>query len=152
MLDSIFNFLRYHTLLESYFILNFPQHVIVYKDGAPKQTNFKDAFSRSLEINHPFSTIDWNIQPFSKFRILVEAPPKTLIKTNNHFVFTNAITVSNWDEFIDSYRHLRNNITHGAKFLTQQLGNRDIELANAGIEFINFLNTEGLINMNGWIV
>lgn len=146
MPDLIFNFLKQYTLLESYFISNLPQHVKVSRAGYPQQANIKDAFSKELETKHPFSKIDWNKEPFSNFRILVDAPPRTLGGFDGQFRFTNAITVSNWNDFIDSHRQLRNNIAHGAKFLTLPLGKRDIELTNAGIEFINFLNDEKLIN------
>ena len=153
MPNSILNFLKYHTLLESYFIIKFPEHVAVSKDKFPTKTNFKDAFSENLEVKYPFSKIDWDIEPFSKFRILVDAPPKPLKKNDkNQFEFADAISVSSWDELIDSYRQLRNNITHGAKFLTMQLGNRDIKLSNAGIEFIKFLNNEKLIDMREWVI
>ncbi len=113
---------------------------------------YKKAFSSKLEGTHPFLGIDWNNSPFSTFRVLKEKPPKKLRMVTNQGKkkpeFVDIGTVNSWDTFIDSFRQLRNNLVHGAKFVhSMGLDSRDDALIAAGLSFIKFLETKNIISL-----
>lgn len=131
-----------------------------YPDSAKLERNsdditgvfYKNAFSAQLEKVHPFGGINWSDSPFSDFSILKENPPKKLRMVTDQNKkspkFVDISPVNSWDTFIDSFRQLRNNLAHGAKFLDSMgLDKRDNELIAAGLSFINFLESESIISL-----
>lgn len=114
------------------------------------KAQLKIAYKDNLEEKKHFAEIDWDEEPYSKFRILKEKPPgKFHVKDNKLSFNKEAITVDDWESFIDSFRQVRNNLFHGAKLFKEsgqlELEDRDDELINASLEFISFLEEKELI-------
>jgi len=136
-------------LLEIYTLRKYPESRHP-RNKKIKRVHYKVAYSQELEENHPFRKINWDDQPFRNFSILQKSPPQPLIEVGDVLDFGNAEEVENWDSFIDSFRQLRNNITHGAKFFgSLQLEQRDEELIKAGLAFIDFLDDAFSLNLGG---
>jgi len=99
-----------------------------------------------LETRYPYNSIDWNADKFKKFRVLHDNPPKRLYEDGQRQLkFVNVLIPQNWSELFNSFRQLRNNLMHGAKFFhgnSMELQDRDGELIKAGLAFISFLETE----------
>jgi hypothetical protein len=110
---------------------------------------YKNAFEKVLEEKDPFETINWQDTPYSSFSILKYNPPKQLIERYGELEFNNSVLpITTWDEFIDSFRQIRNNLVHGAKFLHgMNLEERDNELISAGLAFISFLESKNIISL-----
>lgn len=109
----------------------------------------KNAYGEKLETISPFNDINWNEAPFSSFAILKVNPPKPLVENNGSLEFGQAIQVTDWKTFIDSFRQLRNNMAHGSKLILGIKGmvQRDEELIKAGLSFIQFLENNHLIQL-----
>lgn len=136
-------------LLEIYTLQKYPESRHP-RNSKIERVHYKIAYSKQLEKKHPFNQIDWDNPHFENFSILKESPPQPLIEDGGVLDFGSAETVADWDSFIDSFRQLRNNITHGAKFFDSlQLEPRDKELINAGLAFIDFLDGEFSLNLGG---
>lgn len=109
----------------------------------------KNAYGTKLEQISPFNAIKWNEDPFSNFSILKTNPPKPLVEKNGSLEFGEAIQVTDWNTFIDSFRQLRNNIAHGSKLILGIKGmeQRDEKLIKAGLSFIQFLEENCLVQL-----
>lgn len=115
--------------------------------------SFRDAYADQLEQRHPFSQIEWGGDSFANFKLLKERPPLRLRSGDDGAIYFDKdapIVVSDWGTFIDSFRQVRNNLVHGAKFFKDggpglRLDNRDHDLVSAALAFIGFLEAEGLI-------
>ncbi|TVQ83328.1 MAG: hypothetical protein EA357_06660 [Micavibrio sp.] len=130
--------------------------LLKYKESRPSEgkyvnsVGYKDAYRDTLQDKVPYSDIDWDEEPYRNFKLLAEKPPKRLKIKDGHPKFVPISKVTCWSAFIDSFRQLRNNLVHGAKFLKEtypELEDRDEELINAGLAFISFLEDKGLINL-----
>ena len=136
-------------LLEIYTLEKYPESRHL-RNGKVERVHYRNAYKDQLEQKHPFNQIDWDNAPFNNFSTLMKSPPKPLIEEDDVLKFGNAETVADWGSFIDSFRQLRNNITHGAKFFDSlHLERRDEELIKAGLTFIDFLDEEFFLNLGG---
>lgn len=127
-----------------------------YKNSRKKDSScmitgvyLKNAYGTKLEQISPFNAIKWNEDPFSNFSILKTNPPKPLVEKNGSLEFGEAIQVTDWNTFIDSFRQLRNNIAHGSKLILGIKGmeQRDEKLIKAGLSFIQFLEENCLVQL-----
>jgi hypothetical protein len=143
-MDDFVEFSKRISLLEVATLKIYPESRLS-RDGRIHQVQYKTAYAKKLEDWFPFNCIKWDQAPFLNFRVLKEFPPKFLIEKDNELCFDeNFPTVNNWEDFIDSFRQLRNNLVHGAKFLHEmKLEDRDKVLITAGLTFIKFLEGEG---------
>lgn len=148
-MDNFTALSRNLVLLEIYTLKKYPESRTP-RNRKIEGVLYKNTYVAQLDAKHPFDDIDWDKPPFKNFLILKTSPPKPLVEKNNNLEFGEAQKVRDWGSFIDSFRQLRNNITHGAKlFFSMQLEPRDDELISAGLAFINFLNDEFSLNLGG---
>ncbi len=137
-------FYKKYSILEIYTLVHHPSSRRKNREGGIAGVQFQNAYVDKLQREYPFCKDMWDKDIFSKFKILYDDPPKQLTEQEDGSLkFKEKIVVEDWDTFIDSFRQVRNNISHGAKYLNgfQELGldERGGELVEAALSFIEFL-------------
>ncbi len=119
---------------------------------------YEKTYSNRLELFEKFSDIKWEEDNYKALKVLKEKPPEELFVIKNEDVEeilfipvkfkktdgSGCDKPENWEHYIQSFVRVRNNITHGAKFLYARVKNdnpheRDKELIDAALAFISFL-------------
>jgi|GEM_PF-2800359 len=144
------------SLLEIITIIHFPES----RNNRCKKIQgvyYATAYAKKLEDlpKNPFKDPSlWNTDPYCKFKILREKPPGIFQQDpdTKKLEFIEQSPANNWDDFLKkSFAQVRHNLFHGAKFFKKDaynhlnLEDRDKELINAALSFIEFLVDSSII-------